>query len=246
MKTSTPPRPSRPLAFRWLSRRLLAFGLLAILLPLLLATSVRAQNVQPTMTALTDDTIFENTGGGGTLTKSLNGITRGPNPAENAQTLTITATSSNPGLIPTPVVSWGGFNNVGVTTGFLSYIPVPNASGTALITVTLTDNGGTAGGGVDTLVRTYTITVNAVNAPPTLNPIPTPAAINKSATPTLQTVNLAGITAGPGETQVLSVSVTSSNTGLIPTPTVSYTSASATGSLSYTPVATPAARPSSR
>ena len=35
-----------------------------------------------------------------------------------------------------------------------------------------------------------------------------------------QTVNLTGITAGGGETQVLSITAVSDNTGLIPDPTV--------------------------
>ena len=52
-----------------------------------------------------------------------------------------------------------------------------------------------------------------------------------------QTVGLSGITAGGGESQPLRVTASSSNTGLIPTPNVIYTSADATGSLKFTPVA---------
>ncbi|MCS5571996.1 MAG: Ig-like domain-containing protein, partial [Pseudomonadales bacterium] len=50
-------------------------------------------------------------------------------------------------------------------------------------------------------------------------------------------VNLAGITAGGGETQPLRVTATSSNTDLIANPAVAYTSAETTGSLSFTPLA---------
>ena len=53
----------------------------------------------------------------------------------------------------------------------------------------------------------------------------------------LQTIQLAGIHAGPLETQTLRVTATSDNTNLIPDPTVTYTSANPTGSLSFTPVA---------
>ena len=74
-----------------------------------------------------------------------------------------------------------------------------------------------------------------MNQPPTLAAIADPAAINQNAG--LQTVNLAGISAGAGETQALRVTATSNNTALIPNPTVSYTSPNATGSLSYQPVA---------
>ena len=52
-----------------------------------------------------------------------------------------------------------------------------------------------------------------------------------------QTVNLTGITTGGGETQVLSVTATSDNTGLIPDPTVDFDGQSSTGTLKFTPVA---------
>jgi hypothetical protein len=52
-----------------------------------------------------------------------------------------------------------------------------------------------------------------------------------------QTVNLTGITAGGGESQPLKVTASSSNTGLIPTPAVTYTSEATSGSIRFTPVA---------
>jgi hypothetical protein len=79
-----------------------------------------------------------------------------------------------------------------------------------------------------------TITVTP-NVPPTLDAIADPVAINEDASQ--QTINLTGITAGGGESQPLQVTATSNNTGLIPNPTVTYTSPNTTGSLAYTPVA---------
>jgi uncharacterized repeat protein (TIGR01451 family) len=76
--------------------------------------------------------------------------------------LSITATSDNTGLIPNPTVSYTSPNAIGT----LSFMPVPNQTGSAIITVTLTDNGGTANGGVNTIVRTFTVTVSAVNDAP--------------------------------------------------------------------------------
>ena len=73
------------------------------------------------------------------------------------------------------------------------------------------------GGGTTSVQRQFTVTVTAVNDPPTLDAIPDPAAINE--TRGLQTVKLAGITAGGGETgQTLTVTATSDNTALIPDP----------------------------
>src|SRR5207244_3720051 len=83
--------------------------------------------------------------------------------------------------------------------------------------------------------RTFTVAVTPVNDAPTLDTIADPAAIAEDAGQ--QTVSLAGISAGAGESQTLSISATSANTALIRDPTVTYTSPSATGSLAYTPVA---------
>jgi hypothetical protein len=77
------------------------------------------------------------------------------------------------------------------------------------------------------------LTVTATNDTPTLNAI-----ANTTATVGVpKTVNLAGITAGGGETQGLTVTATSNDTSVVPNPTVTYTSPSAVGSLTFTPVA---------
>src|SRR5690606_10806672 len=100
--------------------------------------------------------------------------------------------------------------------GTLAYTPATGQSGTATITVTGTDNGGTANGGVDASSQIFTITIGAapVNNLPTINAItPNPLNINEDASQ--QTVNFSGVTAG-GESQALTVTATSSNTSLIP------------------------------
>jgi hypothetical protein len=160
---------------------------------------------------------------------SLSGI--GDGSAFESQTLAVTASSSNTAVIPNPTVTYTSAN----TTGSIAYTPVANANGSAIITVTVTDGGGTANGGDNNVSQTFTVTVNSVNDEPTLTLIADPAAINEDATQ--QTVNLSGIGAGGGESQTLTVTASSSNTALIPNPTVTYTSANATGSLAYTPVA---------
>ena len=74
---------------------------------------------------------------------------------------------------------------------------------------------------------------NYVNDAPTIN-TPSHVTINENAGQ--QTVNLAGITAGGSETQVLTVTASSNNTALI-NPSVTYTSPNSTGTLSFTPTA---------
>ena len=187
-----------------------------------------AANAEPTLTAIPDPAAILQDAGQQTI--NLAGIAAG---SGETQVLTVTATSSNTALIPNPTVNYTSPE----ATGTLTYTPVAGASGNAVITVTVTDDGGTANGGDDTVTQTFTVTVNAVaaNAEPTLTAIPDPAAILQDAGQ--QTINLAGIAAGSGETQVLTVTATSSNTALIPNPTVNYTSPEATGTLTYTPVA---------
>ena len=194
--------------------------------PALVNITITAVNDAPTLNAISDPAaILEDAG---LQTVNLSGISAG---GGESQTLTVTATSGNTGLIPDPTVTYTSPN----ATGSLSYTPVAHQSGSALITVTVTDNGGTANGGVNTTSRTFTVNVTAVNDAPTLNAIPDPAAILQDAG--AQTVNLSGISAGPNESQTLTVTATSGTPGLIPNPTVTYTSPNATGSLSYTPVA---------
>ncbi|MBI3853350.1 MAG: tandem-95 repeat protein [Verrucomicrobia bacterium] len=184
--------------------------------------SVNAVNDPPTLTALSNVTISEDAA---LQTVNLAGISSGA--SNEVQTLTVTATSSNPSLIPNPTVIYTSPN----ATGSLTFMPAANATGSAVVTVTVDDGGATN----NTVSRTFTVTVNAVNDPPTLDPL-TNLTINEDAG--LQTVSLSGISSGAAnESQTLTVTATSSNPGLIPNPTVTYTTPNATGSLAFTPVA---------
>ena len=190
--------------------------------------TVTAVNDAPTLTAITDRAaILEDA----TLqTVSLAGIGKGAT-NESAQILAVTASSDNTALIPNPTVVYTPSG----TTGSITYTPVANMSGTANVTVTVTDDGDTLNSGVNTFSRTFLVTVTSVNDQPTLTTIPTPAAILEDAAE--QTINLAGISSGAAnELQTLVVTATSSNTALIPNPTVTYASADTTGSLAYTPL----------
>ena len=184
--------------------------------------AVTAVNDAPTLTAIPDPAaILEDAM---EQTVNLAGISAG---GGETQTLIVTASSNNTGLIPNPTVTYTSPD----AAGSLAYTPVPNASGSAIITVTV-DDGQAAN---NTVTRTFTVNVTSVNDQPTLAAIPNPATIPVSAP--MQTVSLAGISAGGGESQTLVVTASSDNTGLIPNPTVTYTSPNATGSLAYTPVA---------
>ncbi len=182
--------------------------------------TVNPVNQAPTLNAIGNLTVNENAG---LQTVNLSGISSGA--ANEVQTLTVTAASSNPALVPNPTVSYTSPN----TTGSLTFTPAADASGTVTVTVTVNDNGTSN----NVVTRTFTVTVNPVNQTPTLNAIGN-LTVNENAG--LQTVNLSGISSGAAnEVQTLTVTATSSNPALIPSPTVSYTSPNTTGTLNFTP-----------
>ena len=140
--------------------------------------------------------------------------------------LGVTASSSNPALIPTPTVTYSTPN----PTGTLRFTPAANAYGTATITV-MVNNFQLLN---NLFSRTFTVTVNPVNDPPTLNAL---SDLSLPADAGAQTVSLSGIGSGAAnENQALTISATSSNPELVSNPAVSYISGSATGTLSFTPV----------
>ena len=90
----------------------------------------------------------------GLQTIGLTGIGRGA--GDPAQTLAVTAVSNNVALIPNPAITYASPN----ATGSLTYTPAAGQQGSALITVTVTDNGGIANGGVNTISRSFTQVVS--------------------------------------------------------------------------------------
>src|SRR5262249_29257905 len=137
-----------------------------------------------------------------------------PGASNQVQTLTVNATSSDPGLVPNPTVNYTSPNS----TGTLSFTPAAFASGSATVSVTV-NNGGLSN---HTVVRSFTVTLKQVNYPPTLYPISN-LTINENAG--LPLVNAPPICPGASnQVQTLTVNATSSNPGLLPNPTVNYTS----------------------
>ena len=119
--------------------------------------TVTGINDAPTFTKGADETVYEDD-----LTHSVadwaTGISAGP--GESSQDLTFNVTdNTNPGLFSVaPAIS---------SDGKLTYTLAENANGTAMITITLSDNGGTAGGGSDTSSsQTFAINVIGVNDAP--------------------------------------------------------------------------------
>ena len=92
--------------------------------------TVAPGNQAPTIAAISDLSINEDAA---LQTVPLTGL--GPGATNEAQSLAISATSSNPALIPNPAVSYANPN----TSGTLTFTPAPNGYGSATITVTVDD-----------------------------------------------------------------------------------------------------------
>ena len=83
-----------------------------------------------------------------------------------------------------------------MTTGTLTYKPGPNTSGTATFNATLTDSGSNVAPSVNSSTKSFTITVNFVNQPPTFTLAANPS-VNENA-PAQTVPNFAtNITVGP-------------------------------------------------
>jgi gliding motility-associated-like protein len=91
-------------------------------------------------------------------TVAVTGISAGP---ESAQTTTLAVSSDNPGLFDQLTIVANGADKATIT-----YHLKNNTSAVANITVTVTDNGGTDFGGVNTTSKSFKLTVNAL---PTIN-----------------------------------------------------------------------------
>ena len=96
-----------------------------------------------------------------TRTVTVSGIT--DNDPFETRVLSVTAASSNPGLLPSPTVTYSSPN----PTANLQLVPAPNLSGTATVTVEV---GYSVSGTVYKTSRSFTVTVNPVNDPPVAGP----------------------------------------------------------------------------
>jgi len=176
-------------------------------------------NQPPTLGPLSNVTLDEDAA---PYTVNLTGITSGA--THESDMLTVTASSSNPGLMTNLSVSYTSPN----ATGSLSFGLVTNAFGTATIRVAVSD-----GQASNNLVsRLFTVTVNPVNDPPALDPLSN-LTLKEDAPP--QTISLTGITSGAAnENDTLTVTASSSNPALVTNASVSYVSPNPTGSLTFT------------
>ena len=183
--------------------------------------TVNPVNVAPSFTKGADETVLEDSG-----LHTVNGwataLSTGP-ADEAGQTLTFNVSNNNNALFSVqPAIS---------AAGNLTYTLAANASGTALVTVTLSDNGGTANGGVDTSAgQTFNINVTAVNDAPSFTKGADETVLEDSGAHTVNAWATA-ISAGPNEgSQIVHFNVSNNSNALFSVqPAVD-----ASGNLTYT------------
>ncbi|WP_298312828.1 Ig-like domain-containing protein [uncultured Aquimarina sp.] len=170
-----------------------------------------------------DQTTLEDSGA-----QTVNGFTSSIDDGDgNTQNLTFNVTNDNNAL----------FSNqptINEVTGNLTYTSAANVSGSTIVTINLSDDGGTANGGIDTSAdQTFMITINEVNDTPSFSILVSPdqTTLEDSGA---QTVNgfATSIDDGDGNTQNLTFNITNDNNALFSSqPTIDEV----TGNLTYTP-----------
>jgi len=166
----------------------------------------------------------------GPLEVPITGVTTGGGTDETvAQTVTFVATSSLPTLIPDPTFTGSG------ATRTISLDSVTDESGSATITVTATDDGGVVGGlDVDAFTQSFTVLVTAVNDAPLFDDV---LAVSVEEDAGSSTVDITGVGPGGGAdeaSQGLLFTATSSDTSIVPNPSVGISGDTATATFTPT------------
>jgi hypothetical protein len=187
----------------------------------------------PTFSIRGDQTVAEDSGQSSIVGFAYQVSQGAPN--ENTQTLTFTVTNNNNNLFQQqPSITWSATNP---TSGTLVFTPAANAFGTATVTVSARDNGGTLNNGCEqSTTQTFSITVTPVNDPPTFTMGASPVTVLEDSGPATIAPWATGMNPGPSEgtqtlrfnTQFLDPTATSLFSVL---PAIDAT----TGALTFTP-----------
>ena len=176
-------------------------------------TNIVTPNNPPTLTGLANLSMDEDAG---TQTVLLTGIGSGG----ESQTLTVTASATPQALIPSVSTVYTSPR----TTGTVSFVTAPNASGTGVVNVTVSD-------GLAQVVRSFTVTVNPVNDAPTIANIADRTIDQNTGTGPI------GFVIGDAETPAASLvlSASSSNPSLVPNQNIVFGGSGSSRTVTVTP-----------
>jgi gliding motility-associated-like protein len=134
--------------------------------------------------------------------------------------------TSTPAIESTRTTAQGTFT-ANLTNGIVTYTPLANFNGTATLTYTIQDNLG-----LRSNIATITVTVANINDAPTFAVIPDQVVLRNSAT---KSITITGISPGPQETEQIVLTTQSTNTPVVPNPTIVYNGTATTAALSFKP-----------
>src|SRR5262245_59136267 len=160
--------------------------------------AVQGQNNPPTLAPIPNMTIPENAG---PQVVALTGISSGS--PDESQTLSVTALSSAPSIIATPIVAYTSPN----PSGILTFLPERNANG--VVTITVIINGGQPTD--NTISQSFLVAVTPVNTIPVISDIGDQ--VTDENTPTVIAFTVRDVETPATD---LSVSAHSSNQTLVP------------------------------
>lgn len=176
---------------------------------------ISPSNQAPTLSALANRTIAEDSSTG-PMAFTVGDVDNDPS------TLAVTAASSSPTLVPVTRLVLGGSG----ANRTLTVTPAPNQSGTATITVRVSD-------GVLTAARSFVLTVTPVNDPPSLSSLANRTIVEDSSIGPIAFM-VGDVDNDPA---TLRVSAISSNPTLVPAAGLAMGGSGATRTLSVTPAA---------
>ncbi len=210
--------------------------------------TVTEVNDDPTISAITDPAdVLEDSGVSSSIT--IAGLGQGGGVDETSgvdvQTLTLAATSGNTALIADADLDLSATTwTTGDADPTVTFTPTADISGTAVITITATDDG-TTNGGPDVLdvTATFTVTVTDVNDAPTISTITDPADVAEDSGVSAD-VTIAGLGVGgaadEAAAQTLTLSASSSDETVVAGLTLSTTTwvdGQANPTITFTPTA---------
>ncbi len=136
---------------------------------------------------------------------------------------TVRAASNAPLLLPASSFLFTGTG----ANRTLRITPAANRFGNATVSLTITNAG-------KSTTKEFQVTVNPVNDAPFITKPPVLKSIAENAKPFVLTIT--GISPGLLESQVLTITATSSNPAIVPNPVIMHIPGSTTASMTYTPV----------
>ena len=186
-------------------------------------------NSAPAFNAGADQSVLEDAGPQ-SIGNWATGISPGP-PADGSQTVTFQTTDTNASLFAA-----GGRPAVAAD-GTLTFTSAADANGTATVTVTAIDDGGTANGGVNTsATQTFMITVDPVNDAPAFTSGADPVALEDAGPQTI-TGWASAIRPGPPDEASQAVTFAAMNSNNLLFAAGGQPLVAANGTLTFTPAA---------